>query len=460
MKNKLFSSIFILACIGVLGSCGDASDLLPGGDQYKIDVVSLVDGDVLVKNPAKAAGAPSETNGNYIFFRVRGDENKSGSLKLLIDLYNAYGETVAHSEKASPGVNVDLPIEISPRLADGQYELVLTLMKGDTLLINERRTFFLISEALNIQGILSFPLVILPSRSALLIAELNEPGSLDPYFKWTDGKNVIARGSLSEGYNQILWEAPKQDGVYSITVQVFPFPPATGNDFQFKSPYVATSELFISNKDHEKVQGRPDSVHYNLFDIYISALREREKIAKGAAGNESDLYPKNLKRPYPVIFSDSIGMRFNGQAGFICPELIFPMRSNSFAPFTLSLGMTLEGSQAGRQILSLVTYDDSFSIDYFFDKESELVLRLKVKNEEFFFPSGIKKLESGIRYLVDFSITPENGRLRVEWNLNGGRVSQTEKAVTLDQGDKKGYTVIGGENGIRCVVDTLDIIRQ
>jgi hypothetical protein len=309
-----------------------------------------------------------------------------------------------------------------------------------------------------VQSILSFPLVIFPSRTALLIAETNEPPGLNPYFKWTEGNKILAKGLLSDGYNQILWEAPKEEGVYSLKVEVFPFPPNTADDFKFKSPFSANAQMYISPLDKQKIVEQARSPRYDLFDIYISALKEREKFNNDKTKPGNELYPKNLKRPYPVIIGDTIGMRFNGQAGFICPELIFPVRTTPFGAFTLSLGMTLEGEQTGRQILSLITYDNKFSIDYFFDENGELVLRFKVNNEEFFFTSGIKKLEPGIRYLVEFSVTPAEDRLRTVWNLNGVQISETEKTVTVDKNEKNGYTVIGGENGIRCIIDTLDVI--
>jgi hypothetical protein len=57
-------------------------------------------------------------------------------------------------------------------------------------------------------------------------------------------------------------------------------------------------------------------------------------------------------------------------------------------------------------------------------------------------------------------VAPVNGRTRITWKLNGAVISQSEKLITLDPGDRKGWTVIGGENSLRCAIDTLDVTLQ
>ncbi len=439
MKKRFFSILTVISLLMGMSACGDNTALLPTGDNYTLEFASLFDGEI-VSRP------DSGITGSFVFFRINGDNENLSGLTLVTELYTMDGDLVVRREKTSPSINVDTAIELSPLLAAGQYEIELTLIKRDAFLAKEKRTFFLVEHPPVIQGILSYPLVIVPAQPVLLIADITEAPEANPYFRWRQGKKILAKGLLSEGYNQILWEAPDDDGVFPVTAEVFPFPPA-GADFPFAATSRATAELFISAKEKDTVKAtvtpRP---HYSLFDIYISALREREKTSSSG-----------LRQPKPVIKDQAIGMRFDGRTGFVCPELVAPFRSRSPVAWTLSLGVSFEGDNTGRRIFSLASADKAVILEGSVAKESEPVLKLKTKNEEYLFPSGITKLAPGVRTLISISITPSAGRWLVVWHQDGVRVSDTELAVALEPGDDKGQTVLGGENGARCVIDTFDI---
>jgi hypothetical protein len=456
MKNTFFSIVFLLFLAGVFFSCGDSTEFLPGGDRYEMDRISIANGDVLIRSAAPGAGT-------YCFFRIRGADQSGAGLTLFTDLLDGKGNMIAHNEKKAPAVNADLPIELSPQLPQGQYDLVLTLARGDQMLAKSMRSFFLVNRALSIQGILSYPLVIFPKRTALLIADIDSPAGLDPYLKWTQAGKLLAKGLLRDGYDQILWESPDDDGVYSVELEIYPFPPATGGDYGFESNAKAEAELYISSKDEEKANVRPAALKYNLFDVYASALRERERVKNGSADEGGPAAVPQLRQPVPVIVGDAIGMKFDGKTGFACPELVFPVRSKAVEPFTLALGIKFEADPAGRRLLIAATDDKSLTAELAFTAEGELSLRWKTKNAEYEFPSGIVNPLPGVRFLIEASVAPvggAGGRLRVTWKLNGAVVAQTEKTVLFEPGERKGSTVIGGENSVRCSIDTFDITLQ
>jgi hypothetical protein len=422
-----------------LVACGDNADLFPNGDHYKLEFASLADGEIITRPAAENAGT-------YLFFRISGDVENASSLTLTTDLYNAAGDLVVRKEKISPSINVDTAIELSAQLASGQYEIDLTLLRKDAFLVKETRSFFLVKHPPVIQGILSYPLVITPHSPVLLIADVKEPADLNQYLRWKQGKKIIAKGLLSEGYNQILWEAPDVDGVSSVTVEVFPFPPV-GADYPFPAQSNAAAELFISSREKEQVStdSRP---HYSLFDIYVSALREREKAASG------------LRQPHPVIRDEAIGMRFDGRTGFACSELVAPVRSRSLTAWNLVLGVTFEGDNTGRRIFSLAGADKAFTLEGAVVKEGEPVLRLTSHDKVYLFPSGLTKLAPGVRTLLSISVIPSAAGWRVVWKQDGAVVSDTRQVVILEPGDDKGRTVLGGENSARCVIDTFDVFIE
>jgi len=439
----------------MLFACGDSADFLGNGDDASLEIISTKDGEILSGAASLSAERSATGSAGFLFFKIHGNENNKPSLKLEIDLFNEFGDSVGHSERISPEMNTDLPIEI-PTLAEGQYDMVLSLFQQEKLVGTERRVFFSAQNRMELRSVQSYPLVISPLETILLIADTGFTGNentYNPFFRWSYGRTIIARGSYKDGYDQILWEAPKEEGVYTVTVEIFPSPPANSHDFKFESPYKATTDLYVSAKkggsDSTSVSG---NVYHDLFSIYVSALREREK-------HTAPQLPQ-LRRPTPVIIGETIGMKFNGQAGFVCPELIFPIQEENVKPFTVSLGVTLEGEQAGKQILTLTTTDSLFSLDFFFDAKRELVLRLKVKGREHFFPSGIKNLEPGKRYLIEYSLESSSGFLQAVWSLNSMETARTENPLSLAQGEKRGYTIIGGQNGIRGIIDQLDVILK
>ncbi len=444
MKRSLFSIGTIFSILVAVSSCGDNPELFPGADHYEVEFASLADGEVVSRQDSGNGGA-------YVFFRINGDEENAAGLSLATDLYDASGELVVRQEKTAPSINTDTAIELPSQLAPGQYAVELTLTRKNAFLVKERRSFFLVKRPPLIEGILSFPLVITPSRPVLLIADVAETPDMKQYLRWTQGKKVVAKGLLSEGYDQILWEAPDNDGVYSVTLEVFPFPPAAG-DFAFAASSRATAELFISERDQlegtraEKNALRP---HYSLFDIYVSALRERESSTA-----------RGLKQPKPVIRDEAIGMKFDGRTGFVCPELVTPLRSRAPAPWTLSIGVSFEGDNTGRRLFRLASADKTVALECTIGKEGEPVLRLKTKTDEYLFPSGITKLAPGVRTLITLSVTPSPGRWRVVWKQDGVLASDTEKPVNVEAGNEKGQTVLGGENGVRCVIDRFDVSLQ
>ncbi len=453
MKNTFFFILATLLGILTLAACGDNSGFMLGGDNYNMDFVSLQNGDVLTRSASPGTGT-------YCFYRIQSGGTSGSDLTLFTDLYNGKGESIAHNEREAPGVNADNPIELTSQLPQGQYKLVLTLKRGGQTLVSADRSFFLVDRPLAIQGILSYPVVIFPARTALLIADIDPAPGLDPYVEWMQGTKQLASGRLSDGYDQILWESPDEDGVYSVEVEVFPFPPAAGDDYSFTSSVKAGAELYISAKDREKVAPRPASLTYNLFDIYIKALRERERLRRESSGNGKDAEKPQLRQPVPVILGDDIGMKFDGRSGFSCPDLIFPVRSRSIDAFTLTLGVKFEGDEAGRDLLSMRTNDASLGMRFFFTDSGELTLSIRTSSGEQLFPSGIVNPQQGVRSLIEVEAAPLGGRLQVTWKLNDVEVARTERTVTIEPGARNGSTIVGGENGVPCSIDTLNVVLK
>ena len=64
--------------------------------------------------------------------------------------------------------------------------------------------------------------MITTTASVMLKAELDIPAGADPYLRWSWKGKVLAKGTLGNGFGQILWVAPSDQGVYTITLELFP----------------------------------------------------------------------------------------------------------------------------------------------------------------------------------------------------------------------------------------------
>ena len=80
----------------------------------------------------------------------------------------------------------------------------------------------------------------------MLKAELEIPSGLDPYLRWSWKGKVLARGTLSKGFGQILWVAPSDQGVYTITLELFPSSPPEDSDYTFLSSLMLSTDIFVT----------------------------------------------------------------------------------------------------------------------------------------------------------------------------------------------------------------------
>ncbi len=437
MNRTRISTLIILMAITVFIGCSDFYTYEP----VRIELLSLENGDILKKN-------------DDVYFKIIVDDTDTKPQSLIIDLKNSKGQVMASNTLQSPEINTELVlndlINKNIDLPYGEYSLVFRLSTGQEVLAQNECIFFYVNEDYSISGVWSYPWLIEPKDKALLIADLKIPDSLNPYIRWSQNGVVIAKGLLHDGFDQILWETPPKEGVYSITVELFPFAPPTSSGYTFDSKTSMSAELYVSSPVRGKAAEKKKDLFYNLFEVYLHS-KDTLSTSNAAVANT------RLKKPKIVLNDDIIGFKLDGNSGFICDDLIVPIKNNRPRSFNLSLGITPQGEQVSKTVFYSYSENGSFSLRYYFNEKQIPAVTMTINGVTHTFVSGIDTLKSGRRVVIDFSLVFQDEALKAVWKLDGKQVSAAENAFTESKVNQTGFSIIGGGSGINGIIDTLDV---
>ena len=445
-RLRIFSVVvFVLLCI----ACGDDSSLLNNENKFRFDMISLKNGEWLVRSSLSEELAAKK---GYIFFRINGNSDRNTDLSLRIELYDQTAFPLAQFERIAPPVNVDIPLEIDSSFKEGLYRLVLTLSRRNQIIASERRDFFVVDQNIKLYGIQSFPVVIEPAEAILLIADLQEKPGLDPYLRWLDKGNTIAEGLLSDGYNQIFWEAPSKEGIFSVSVEVYPFPPSGASNFNFPAWLKSSAELFLKPKPTEEIGFNQKAYEgYNLFRLYLSTLKERERMRK-----QGRRFPQAVQ-PLPVINSQSLAVYLRGETIFYCPENL--KKDKGLKSLNLELSFSLETEEYTNRKSIEISFADADSLNLFFNSEGELVLGLNVNKDKYLFNTGLKDFKIRQTNLLVFSVSELAGSIAVKVSCQGLATSfKDEQLKAIDNDELNSFQVKGKANGLNLVLDKMNLV--
>lgn len=440
MKYSLFISILtVLVVIVVFTGCSDFYTYEP----IRIEMLSLENGDILKKN-------------DDVYFKIIVDEGESSPQALTIDLKNRSGRVMASNTLSSPEINTEIVlndlINDALDIAHGEYSLAFTISSKEEIIAQAEWVFFYVDESFQINGVWSYPWLLQPKDKALLIADLKTTSSLDPYIRWSQDGVVIAKGLLSNGLDQILWETPPREGVYSITVEFFPFAPAGNLDYSFNSKTTMSAELYVSSPvKNTNATIKTDNIFYTLFDMYLYSKAHPATISRS-------LSQTPIMKPKIVLNGDIIGFKLDGKSGFVCDKLIIPTKNNGIQSFNITLGITPQAVQISKTIFYLYSENGTFSLRCFFDADQNIVVLLTADGVTSTFASGIGTLTIGERYVIDFSLVFKADILKAVWKLNGQQVSAIQNNFFIKKISNSGTSIVGGNNGFTGIIDMLDVV--
>lgn len=147
---------------------------------------------------------------------------------------------------------------------EGLFILNLHLYdQNDELLVKKEIPFFKVARYPNIVQIEAYPPDSLhPESTGLLVPTVT--GGEDLWVRWKMGSVLLEKGPLSEYREGYEWTAPASEGVYSITLEVFPeAPPEDDGDYAFQSPVKSEVQFYVQKRSGSRSGelGEQESYH-------------------------------------------------------------------------------------------------------------------------------------------------------------------------------------------------------
>ncbi len=442
MVTRLRRHFLILATAAILVSCGDQPLFMSlGSSPPDLQISSVTDGQII----AKGAMLPLTVNAQ--------DASKEKDVEVEVTVTSAAGSVVFHDR--SPATlneltNVSLPAGIDT----GLYRLDVVVYTGGEVSQKKTSSFFVAADGWKIVGVSSFPPLITTRASVMLKADLQYPANADPWLRWSWKGKAIAKGLLSEGYDQILWVAPSDEGVYTITLEMFPSAPADG-DYAFLSSVLLSTDVFVTSG---KAQGRGD---LGPESSYLSLLHLQANLNDSGTGAKANGITAAVPVGAPTIVSleDGFGYSLDGKTGIRIPWLPLPALNGTMKPFTISIGVALDNPSAGGRLLLAQSSDQGVTLAITIDPGTGAphAVLTAAGQAAFDIPWNGQPLVARKRALISLSLTPQGTSLTAQWFLDGEQQSFSTAALTVSGLNQKGSLTIGGDQGFAGVVDEFGV---
>lgn len=385
--------------------------------------------------------------------------------ELVINLLSTSGKVLAsqkHFFEENPEKG-GLPDLLLPDISEGEYLLRYEIYDVDgELFYSEEVPFFYITKKYGISGIRTYPNAIFPGSSAMLKAGISAPKESNPYLLWRLSDTVIAEGYLSEGTNLFSWVAPDVEGIYSLSLEIFPVKPE--NNVTFSSKIRMSTEIYVTSEPSpERTELQPEEYYYSLYHFRGNVLDTgyRERPAKtGFIGS-----------PELRLSGEIYGYYLDGRSGFTVPELILPLNEGRLLPFSLVMQGVLEPFGPEQSFFSSTTKDGSFS----FTLKSDVNRRLQVVIENgndiavSTLPESVSNLFTEREDAADsiiVSVVPQReigshpDRIDILWYLQHALTHRESVMINTAVDKTEGSTVIGGKDGFKGLLDEAGIYHR
>lgn len=419
----------------VLASCSESGLLTPlRGQSSGITLKSVANGTMVA-------------SGDQIPLSVDLSSSRATPTILKVELLSPSGAVVQSADIKNADFSVPLPSVLLSNLQSGSYTLSLTLdgVNGEVL-AQKKVNIFYVQGTYRLDGITSYPPALPPGGSGLIVARITAPEGSNPYLRWRMGDKLIAKGYLKEGLDKIQWNAPSSTGVYSITVEMFPFGPPSGSSFDFSSPYKMKVEVFVTTSARSgRNELGPKESYYALYH-FQGNLKD-----SSGSGRELDAAP--IGHPTLSVNGSVFGYQLDGSSGFKVSSVLLPFGSNgAMQPASVTMRLRLDKVQANRQFFSASTDDGSFKLDLSTNDKGLLAVSVNGTAEE-----GSIKLTGGDITSITLSLIPSDGTLGLLWFVNGRLVLSDSLAVDPKITSSAGVSTIGGKNGFTGMIDEFGV---
>lgn len=419
MKKKYSLLFFILIC---LTSCNDVSDFLFETDQ-NLSVRSVSNGAIY--------------KGGESFPLTLSYDREISPEQLKVSIFDnqgiSWGDTLIELPQTEEEYTTFLTIP--EELPQGKYIFYISVYENDLEIASEEIIIFKTDSDYRIDQLYSQPHETEAEKDVFIKADIISPDDSDPFLRWSLDNSVIKEGYLSENLDSLHWLSAEDNGLYLITLEVFP----EYCDSSYSSSVFASTEIVVSDMSlHEADNFSPDSNYSLLFHFSGDPLpvNESDFLITGSETLQFESFGNNLG----YSFSDTSSMKVIGN--------ILPSDSGEITPFSINgRGALFESISSG----NLLRIDDG-------EKE---ILSLGV-DESGFLVFSVNNNESRSLYTLtnhmDFtlSVIPAKSGISVRWFYNGNPGGSDLLETNFRTVSEEQQAVFGSVEGIAGASMFLD----
>ncbi len=433
MRRTLRAAAGLAAGV-LLGACGSSSLLNPDVEP-EITIKSASNGQTV------AASQP-------IVFAVTGGHSPEPD-RVVVSIETADGARAGGTAVDAPDLNRDLSVDLAPLAGRvGQYSARFSLISGGTVIQEKSLVFFIGLAGTSINGIESRPSLIYTGSSVELSVELAAAAGADPFLRWTENGKPFGGGLASQGGARVSWKAPRDPGVYSIGVELFPVAPAEGLGFRYSSSTRTSTELYVSPLRQGRSLG-PAASYWMLYDLDGSL----SDAAQGGVSAEA------IGTVEPAASGDNLGYSLIAPSGLRIARSIIPESGPQLQGLTVSIGLTLAETRPGARLV--VSGADQRTITVSVASDGSPVALFHSESRDVTVHSGLAPLLSADRHEIDLTLMRTADGIAAIWFLDGepGSVTQLGQDPPLPA-PGTGQTSIGGPGGISGIVDEFGVFYR
>ena len=361
-------------------------------------------------------------------------------------------------------------VELGSDLPDGSYILRLEFYDGEELYLTDDREFFITDASYFIRSITSYPPVLYPGGGGLFYADV-ESQAADCWLRWSLDGEQIAGGMKSEGYQSLRIDAPENEGVYELNLEVFPLPPVEGKGYDYESTLIKSIPFYVNkNQKSGANEFGADEDFYSLFHFRGSLINSADTERSGLESFTA------IGKPALSVRIGVFGYSIDKNSGFKSDKLILPLDDEVLQSFSLMFSVipgslpAVEPSLGEGSLFYSGSADGSFHLAVDVLTDGQLMAEIAVNENVYQLVSGKPLLSVGVYSSIGLSFYPEDGQLNLGWYIDGVPVVEETFAVevdssvsswkSIDTSGKIWKTSFGGIGGFEGLVDELGIYYQ
>ncbi len=436
---KIFRSLLILFIISLF-SCGDSSFLMTMSNSENAITIktSVLSGDILDPDGGEAI----DINLDY-------DETVVVPDKLEIAFLDNEGLEISEPQIIEgDDLNKPLPSLSMASPEEGQYSVrIRALDIENTILKEEIVSFFYFSKSLSIKGLSIYPNVFIASGQGLIFPDVEGPDSA--WVRWSMDNEIIEEGFLGQYRDGFVWQAPVQEGVYGLRMELFPFEPKglINGTYKFSSPIRSDIEIFVTSKGIVDSGSLFPSASYSTLIHFNGIVKDLGTQASeiGIIGDQE------LKKE-----GDRLGFYLGKGSGYKINRNILPVLDGEILPFSVTFSYFLYDSLKGANFLDISSNGESlFSIKT--DEAGVLVgelyqLGLNIKDNTSILPEEYNE--------ITLSLVPGLDKIDFLWYGDGILLSSNEFEYNPGIFDGNYISVIGADDSFEGLLDEFGIYNK